>query len=108
MLKPKSDNFRIFKTVRDGQKYVGDICRHLHLQSNDVNAEIVLRKLGVLFKDKNKKKFIFLKRYIAQKCVGDICRLRRLSKNVVTAKIALQDFDLLFVDKNGHFISLKQ
>ena len=54
MLKPKNENVHIFKTVRDGEKYVGDICGHLHLQSNDVNAEIALRILEMIFKDKNK------------------------------------------------------
>ena len=68
MLKPKTDNLRIFKTVRDGKKYVGDICRHLHLQSNDVNAEISLRKLDVLVKDNNKKLYISETVYSATVC----------------------------------------
>ena len=37
------------------QKYIGDICRLLHLQSNDVNADIAFLKLYLHFKDDNKK-----------------------------------------------------
>ena len=44
------------------EKCVGDTCRQRHLPSNCIIMKIVLRELGLFFKDQNFLIFISLKR----------------------------------------------